>query len=432
MESAELRWLGMLMVLTISVSGAASPAAGPGEQPVGVSTAGPVRYDAGFFARFSPRTALDMVNAVPSFSLRDMGEERRGFSGAVGNVLIDGERPSAKSQSLQDILQRIPAAQVRWIEVLRGTETRADASDSTVLVNVVRTPSAGGGVWSTGFEYAQQHEAAPNGFLSWTGRVGRLDYGVGASSYSLRRELPGQRRIGNAEGELTGLRYETSPREFAEYAVNGEAAHDLFGGRLRVTGQVYRSDYEQANTLESFATDGTFTGDELAPYGEGKRTVELGTTFDTAIAGWDWTLATLFTRARFDSDSHVTNRDASFGIDSQFRQLLTRDSGESIVRTTLVHVLTPAQRLEFGVEGALNTLDANLDLTGIYDGVAVPIHIPNANMHVEEHRGEAFIAHTWRGARWSTEARLAGEISRLDFSGDVDQRVDLSYAKPSL
>src|SRR5262245_46608022 len=97
---------------------------------------GPVRYEAAFFERFAKRTALDMVRQVPSFSFRDTNKEQRGYARAVGNVLIDGERPSAKSQTLEDILSRIPAAQVRRIEVLRGTESRAEAYGDAVLANV--------------------------------------------------------------------------------------------------------------------------------------------------------------------------------------------------------------------------------------------------------------------------------------------------------
>jgi len=78
-----------------------------------------VRYEADFFEKFSPRTALDMVKQVPSFSLQDVDEDKRGYAAAAGNVLIDGERPSTKSQTLEDILQRIPAAQVLRLEVLR-------------------------------------------------------------------------------------------------------------------------------------------------------------------------------------------------------------------------------------------------------------------------------------------------------------------------
>src|ERR1700741_4572899 len=66
-------------------------------------TAERVVYEAAFYAPFAPRTALDMVKQTPGFVLANYEEasaQRRGFAGAVGNVLIDGERLSAKTQTL--------------------------------------------------------------------------------------------------------------------------------------------------------------------------------------------------------------------------------------------------------------------------------------------------------------------------------------------
>src|SRR6201999_2273529 len=111
-------------------------------------TAERVVYEAAFYAPFAPRTALDMVKQTPGFVLANYEEpsaQRRGFAGAVGNVLIDGERLSAKTQTLSDVLQRVPASEVVRVEILRGNEVAGDASGATVLANVVRTHSTGGG-----------------------------------------------------------------------------------------------------------------------------------------------------------------------------------------------------------------------------------------------------------------------------------------------
>jgi hypothetical protein len=105
-------------------------------------------------------------------------------------VLIDGERAIAKSQTLADILQRIPAAQVVRIELLRGAQAAGDASGFAIIANVVRTHSAGGGAWSLGYEIAQQHAPAPNGFLAWNGRIGTTDYGLGLNGYSCCANCP--------------------------------------------------------------------------------------------------------------------------------------------------------------------------------------------------------------------------------------------------
>src|ERR671920_771685 len=49
-------------------------------------------------------TALDMASRVPGFTLENGDEEVRGFAGAVGNVVINGARPSAKAETLENIV----------------------------------------------------------------------------------------------------------------------------------------------------------------------------------------------------------------------------------------------------------------------------------------------------------------------------------------
>lgn len=387
----------------------------------------PLHYEAAYFSQFAPRTALDMLHRLPSFTLRTVDPERRGFSGAVGNVLIDGEQPSAKSQALEDILQRIPASQVVRIEVWRGAQTAGNASGESVLANVMRTPTAGAGVWSAGFEYANRHQPAPNGYMSWAGRVGRTEYSVGARGYSLERDLPATRRIFNGTGELVELRKERSPREFDEQALDGELTRDLFGGTVRATGQIYRSDYEQANTLRHSSTDGAWLGDELAPYQESKRTEELGVSYRIP---WGAELTAVHTGEEFTSSADISKRTAAALEQSSLHQVL--DSEETILRGTVERNPTPNQRLQIGSEAALNTLDADLDLRVFADGAWFAVEVPNSRMHVEEHRAESFITHVWRAGSWTTESRLAGEYSKLDFSGDVRQSVDLTYLKPSV
>jgi hypothetical protein len=403
----------------------------PSAQPPAAS-ASRIAYDAAFYSRYSPRTALDMIGRTPGFALVE-GAERRGFSGAVGNVLIDGDRPIAKSQSLSDILQRIPAAQVARIEILRGADAAGDASGAAVLANVVRTRSAGQGAWSLGYELAQQHAPAPNGWASWSGRIGRTDYGLGANGYSLLRELPGEREVVDGTGGPIATRTETSPRTFYEIAVNGEAGRQMLGGRIRLTGQAYRSRYHQDNRLLTLSTAGTPIEQEREPYTESKRILEAGLEHERGLGRWDLTLAALLTRTGFDSEVSSTRSAAGGETVSIFEQTIDQESSETIWRATLARELSPQHRLEAGVEGALNTLGQTLDLSLDLGDGSFPIPVPNSNLEVEELRGEAYVVHTLRpDSRWSVETRLAAELSRLSFSGDTGRSVSLTYLKPSL
>ena len=69
------------------------------------------------FARFSPKTALDMVNQIPSFSIR-AAEKMRGLGQATDNVLFNGERASSKSDNVTSQLARIPASSVIRIDIV--------------------------------------------------------------------------------------------------------------------------------------------------------------------------------------------------------------------------------------------------------------------------------------------------------------------------
>jgi outer membrane receptor protein involved in Fe transport len=152
---------------------------------------GVVIYSPDFFVQYFPVTALDFVNRVPGFSI-DQGGGVRGFGGAAGNVLIDGERPSTKSDSIRNILSRIGKDSVERIELIRGATGGLDlGGGQSVVVNVVRKADAGGTIpWRVRF----QHDGGrftPRGNVAYTDKYKDTDYTI-----SLEREAAQFRNIG--------------------------------------------------------------------------------------------------------------------------------------------------------------------------------------------------------------------------------------------
>jgi outer membrane receptor for ferrienterochelin and colicin len=98
-------------------------------------------FNPDFFAAQRPNTALDMVNRVPGFSVDD-GSGARGFEGAVGNILINGNRPASKNDTGSDVLSRTPANQVDRIELIRGGAPGIDMQGYAVVVNVILKTAA--------------------------------------------------------------------------------------------------------------------------------------------------------------------------------------------------------------------------------------------------------------------------------------------------
>src|SRR3954468_6710729 len=88
-------------------------------------------YAPEFFAAAQPATAMDMIARLPGFAF-DGGDGSRGFSGNSGNVLIDGQRPTSKTDNLSSVLSRIVAADVARIEVIHGSAPGIDMQGKAV------------------------------------------------------------------------------------------------------------------------------------------------------------------------------------------------------------------------------------------------------------------------------------------------------------
>ena len=401
------------------------------QAPAPVATASErVVYEAAFYAQFAPRTALDMVNQTPGFTLDGGNDEQRGFTGAVGNVLIDGERLGAKSQSLDSVLLRVPASEVLRIEILRGADVAGDASGAAVLVNVVRTSTAGGGTWMAGFEVTNQDRPKPTGRLAWSGRSEDREYSVGANTYGHDHISAGPREVSDGNGALVARRYGGFPHIQSRNAINGQYSQRVGEGKLTLTGQASYSKYREDFWLRTTDPSGLQLENEIDPYSENTRTGEAGATYQRRVADWDMTVTTLATRKRYVSDVSSIHFDAANQQDSEYAQALRQESGETIARATFARDAFGG-RLEVGAEAAVNTLDGTLDLTFDDGSGPAPIAVPNANLSVEETRGEAFVSHAWQiNPRWSLDSRLAAETSQLSFTGDTEQSVSLTYVKP--
>ncbi|MDP3175455.1 MAG: hypothetical protein Q8M88_13560, partial [Phenylobacterium sp.] len=140
------------MSLILMLVAAAAPAAAqvetqaaapsPSPPPAVAPDQGIIAYPASFFADTSPTSALDMVQRLPGFQF-DKGQAVRGLAAAAGNVLIDGEAPVAKNDTLDEILKRIPVSAVLRIELIRGGAGGYDMQGRPVLANVVQRDTSG-------------------------------------------------------------------------------------------------------------------------------------------------------------------------------------------------------------------------------------------------------------------------------------------------
>ena len=132
--------LALALALALA-AGAAQAQTTPADEASGHRT-----YEAADFARFAPQNALDMLNQVPGFAIRQATVER-GLGEATGNVLLNGQRISNKSDDILAQLRRIPAGNVVRIEIRDGASLGIPGLSGQVA-NVVSRASSMRGQWA--------------------------------------------------------------------------------------------------------------------------------------------------------------------------------------------------------------------------------------------------------------------------------------------
>ncbi|ESQ83801.1 hypothetical protein AEAC466_11580 [Asticcacaulis sp. AC466] len=138
---------------------------------VSVSGAGQVTsYKPDYFTEFQVSTARDMVFHIPGFTFQQ-GEQVRGFAGAAGNVLIDGQRPASKN-TLNMTLNNISAAQVDHIELIVGGAPGIDMQGYSQIVNVVRKQSDKPSIFFGGNVKFFREDSKPAGFFNYSSNKG--------------------------------------------------------------------------------------------------------------------------------------------------------------------------------------------------------------------------------------------------------------------
>ena len=374
-------------------------------------------YKPDFFADARPNTAYDMLARVPGFTFTDVGTAR-GFAGTAGNVLIDGQRPTSKTDTLQSILQRIPAADVDHIELIRGGAPGIDMQGQTVVVNVVRK-EADSTTWVATAEnlvFLDGH-MAPNGVLNFTRHSGASTY---EGSFGLVQNYDdsvghGFHDVLDGAGNLVTHDNAISHGLGVGAQATGAATIPLWGGEfkanlaLRDAPFVDRLAYMRPGFLETFKDDSVAWNGELGLHWQGGiGFVELET----------------LVLQRLGHNTDISDSDDSVTAQHFFSQ---DDTGESIVRATLRYLPSKNLTFEGGAEGAFNFLDGRTAF--FINGVDQPL--PSANARVEERRGELFAQGTWKFLPdWTLEAGLRSEFSTISETGSVELSRSFFYPKP--
>ncbi|ATE64826.1 TonB-dependent receptor [Rhizorhabdus dicambivorans] len=391
-------------------------------------------YPAAFFTTFSPANALEIVKRVPGFVLEEVDEEIRGFAQAAGNVVINGQRPSSKSDTIDVILSRIPANRVLRVEVSSGDRFGSDYSAKAQVLNLILSDS--GGIAGT-LEASAQREFT--GHVFPTGSASAL-LKRGPSTFNLAVSLTNEQSTDEGIDLITALpggalreRREKVNKTTAPFATASASwAYDAGANRTaHVNGRYSRFDFSLTQTNHVFPVGAGARDDRLLQRNH-RHDFEIGGDVTRPLAGGGIKLIGLITRRTRDNRDVVLLRPIGAPSLGGSEQTLDDRKAESLARLVWNRSNLAGWTVEIGGEAVLNRLESDVGVFSVApDGTRSRIPLPIDEAVVREKRAEAFVN---AGRPLSSSLRLDlglnYETSRLIVRGDAQAQRSLSFIKP--
>ncbi|HVM37480.1 MAG TPA: TonB-dependent receptor plug domain-containing protein [Sphingomicrobium sp.] len=417
-----------------SASLAAQTASDPAPAPAPATAAAPSGakrvYTPADFARFAPRNALDMVQQVPGFSIRQADQER-GLGQASENVLLNGQRVPSKSGGAIAELQKIAASSVERIEIVDAA-TLEIAGLSGQVANVIAKAKKSTGQFSWRPEM-RAHYADPlftRGDVSYSGTRGALDYTLGFDSRGNRSAAGGPTTIYNPDDSVREFRDDAWRNNYDSPKLSGRFTLNRAGagvGNLNLAFMPLRVRFDE--TSERDRPNGVDRVRTTRSSVDGFN-YEVGGDYSFGLAGGALKLIGLrkFGREPFRSTAIFDFADDSPDVGDRFE----RDgrSSEWIGRAEQSWKVG-SNDLQISAEAAFNTLSSATRLFELRpDGEFQEIRFPGGTGRVKEDRYE--VLGTWGrplGPTLTMQLAAGGEYSRLSSASDVAE-LSRSFFRP--
>ena len=405
-----------------------------------------VVYEAAYFDQFQPVSVNDMVSRIPGIGLAlggGGGGGGRGLGGGAGEIRINGQRITGKSNEGRSQLSRISADDVDYIEIIRGTSEEIDVRGGGQVVNIVlrATESRSSIAAEISTDRMQDSKLAPGARLSYSGQNGNLNYLFHIQSDPNYVNQVIRESSFDPEGVATERRLEESTRDQTNY----ETSVNL--------GYQFEKSMVQLNALYGQTAPPTDITRGIIGLAEDNPSVNLEREAnqgrrDNWELGGDYEYS-FDNRSKFRFLFIVNDRDFDFtrerfqvGSDEETKDLFlfsaARDR-ERIARSSYTFNLLAGQAIEAGVEIAQTIRDSEIRLgnndeggePSAAHGGLFPVDVDNALSSVEEIRSEYFAIHNWQLTdSMSLETALVYESSEITQSGDVGNSRSFGFFKP--
>jgi len=307
------------------------------------------------FVQFAPRTAYDMLSRVPGFGIKEE-DLARGLGDATGNVVINGQRVSGKSNDVVTELTRIPAENVERIEIVDGATLNIPGLSGQVA-NVIVKSTGIHGQWAYRPEFRSYYtDPLFTRFeVSVSGTKGPVEYTIGVDNRGSRSGAGGPTWIYTPVGSISEQRNEQWRGNAEQPRISGRFVYDGPGtakGNLNLLyGRLY---YDYLETGTRTTTSGEAREREVTVDEHGQN-YEIGGDYEFGLGPGNLKLIAVGRGSRYPNETTVITSFADASADGdRFAQI--GDEQELIARSEYRWKSGVAE-WQLSAEGAFNSLD---------------------------------------------------------------------------
>ncbi len=409
----------------IAAAAIASPA------PAIESTDARIIYPPEFFAAVRATTALEMVNRVPGFVL-DEGGSARGFGGLAGNVLIDGKRPSTKSEGLGNILLRIPASSVLRLELIRGASGGFDLAGQSVVVNVVRRTDKPYELTLAQETRFFPQAVRPSARVNGSYKVGQAKFDGEVFIFSQQQNFNAVERHFSPPGTLDTIDIEPTTDPFFQAEVKAGFERNLEnGGSVKGRFSGLASRFQELSPQQILDANLNLLTEQNSDFTQNQRQAEISVDVDQPLG--PKTRLKLVALQSLQTERSLSAFTEALRTPGESLSEFLSDSlqGESVVRATFSLKPAPKVTVETGAEGAYNFLESDAALFIVDGNGRQSIPLPSTDVRIAEGRGEIFSTATYaQSSKLTLEAALRVELSTIRQSGDTQLTRFFIFPKP--
>ncbi|MAJ54438.1 MAG: hypothetical protein CBC67_00330 [Gammaproteobacteria bacterium TMED107] len=407
-----------------------------------------VVYESGFFDQYNPITASDMLDRIPGVNVfgGNRGGGGRGL-GTGGNILINGQRIAGKDNSARDQLDRIFAAEVERIEIIRDTSGELNVRGAGEVINIIllALPSRS----STQVELVQRlnHDDTYEigGNVGWSTQIGNFQALVNAESSPNYENRDNREVRVTPGGEVLGTLFEENVRDQDRRSLSTNMSYGLGAHRMQLNAQLQQGDFPRAiqRDFVDFIDGVGIESTQEERINNDESNWEIGGDYEYSFTKSS-RLAVLFVtnneirnsiRERFIADQSTEPLSKNLFIDSQ------RERSEFIVQSNYNFSLSAEQSVRVGFERAITELDSALFIASPfgtepasdqYGGLSLLASASNAGTSVKETRYEGFAFHNWTiNDKSSLESSVVYETSEIAQTGELSKIRDFQFWRPT-